>query len=375
MSTQLAAEPVIGERTAKGRFYRPELDILRFVAFALVFLSHTIPLKDHSPLWVIALRRSCALGLPLFFALSAYLITELLLREKAVIGSIDIRSFYLRRIFRIWPLYFFALFGAFVLSRTWVGPAISLPALLAYLCLAGNWYSVAHGFIAIEAPLWSIAVEEQFYLLWPSVVRHASRRNIGIVSGLLWLLSQGVLLVLCSRGVVVAPGVWANSFTQLQYLSIGAAVSVIWNGSLPRIRPSVRIGMVLSGLAVFFAVTYCFKGELNDSSILTTYPEYSLAGVGVLLILVGFMGAPGLGRFSRLRYLGKISFGLYVFHQPCINLAVSLGQRVMRHNLTVMIAVVGFPLTVLCAVISYRYLETPFLRLKERFEVVPSRPL
>ena len=91
--------------TSRG-FYRPELDAVRFVAFFAVFCHHLLPkITGAYP----HLVRACGFGLPLFFVLSAYLIGELLLREKEQYQTIDLRAFYIRRILRIWPLYFFAL--------------------------------------------------------------------------------------------------------------------------------------------------------------------------------------------------------------------------------------------------------------------------
>jgi peptidoglycan/LPS O-acetylase OafA/YrhL len=99
--------------SASGSFYRPELDTLRFFAFLGVFVFHMAPLtiETYEPLgwiapWLVAWFSSGAFGVDLFFALSAYLITTLLLREKETRGSLDVRNFYIRRILRIWPLYF-----------------------------------------------------------------------------------------------------------------------------------------------------------------------------------------------------------------------------------------------------------------------------
>ena len=106
-------------RAATARFYHPELDQLRFFAFLMVFLHHAFP---HQPeFWtklgvpgpiaqvLSGIGATGAFGVSLFFVLSSYLITELLLREKELIGTLDVKSFYVRRILRIWPLYFFFL--------------------------------------------------------------------------------------------------------------------------------------------------------------------------------------------------------------------------------------------------------------------------
>src|SRR6266853_3633744 len=131
------------------RFYRPELDVLRFFAFLGVFIFHAAPRTMDFynaagyPHWLssllIPMFGAGAYGVDLFFALSAYLITSLLLRERAATGALDLRGFYLRRILRIWPLYLS--FVAFAALAALVIPGQRLPAhyVLGYCLLAGNW--------------------------------------------------------------------------------------------------------------------------------------------------------------------------------------------------------------------------------------------
>src|SRR3954463_14084740 len=112
MSASAAPAPI------RSAFYRPELDALRFFAFFAVFVHHTLPhdptkyAAQHLPGFLAVVAGAGAFGVDLFFLLSAYLITSLLLRERRQTGKIAVRAFYLRRILRIWPLYFFALLVA-----------------------------------------------------------------------------------------------------------------------------------------------------------------------------------------------------------------------------------------------------------------------
>jgi peptidoglycan/LPS O-acetylase OafA/YrhL len=360
-----------------GRFYRKELDVLRFFAFLLVFLSHAIPLKDNSSRSWIALKAAGALGVPVFFCLSAYLITELLLRERTQTGSIDLKFFYVRRVLRIWPLYFLILLLGFVFSHWGLRAAMPVPALLSYIFLAGNWYTVFHGYLphGIDA-LWSISVEEQFYLFLPGLVKHLTDRNILLGSFFVWGLSQISILALCFCHFGVDPGLWTNTLTNLQYFAIGTAVSAAFNGSVPNFGEPMRCIMIASGLVIFFLATFYFKivhVYMERSSIECTYPGYLLTGFGTLLILIGFLGSSMLGGSSQLRYLGRISYGLYIYHLPCILLSLQLGRILFKSHISIIGFVVGFPLTVAVSAFSYRYFETPFLRFKERFEIVKSR--
>src|SRR5579864_1385189 len=201
-----AAAPARAER-----FYRPELDALRFFAFLGVFIFHAAPRTMDFyeaagyPHWLgsllIPIFGAGAYGVDLFFALSAYLITSLLLRERAATGALDLRGFYLRRILRIWPLYF-----AFIAFAAIVGvlvPQQHLPAhyVVSYYLLAGNWSYVLWGLPASFAiPLWTISIEEQFYLAWPLAMGKAS------VRALVWI-AVGVLVVAnVWRGYLAATG-------------------------------------------------------------------------------------------------------------------------------------------------------------------------
>jgi peptidoglycan/LPS O-acetylase OafA/YrhL len=160
------------ENRREARFYRPELDALRFFAFLCVFFFHRVdylPIDrtQHPLLW--GMSEAGAFGVPVFFLLSSFLIVELLLRERAATGSVHIKSFYARRILRIWPLYFAACYGLIILGRFLpnVGPK-DPRAWLAFTFFAGNWYILRHGWIASAFdPLWSIAIEEQFYITVP----------------------------------------------------------------------------------------------------------------------------------------------------------------------------------------------------------------
>jgi peptidoglycan/LPS O-acetylase OafA/YrhL len=118
----------------------------------------------------------------LFFVLSSYLITELLLREREETGRVHFQAFFMRRILRIWPLYFAALGMAFVTGLIWPEFRVKPGCLVAYLLLLGNWYNVLREpMMSPWQPLWSITLEEQFYLLWPFL---ASKRRVYI-----WIFS------------------------------------------------------------------------------------------------------------------------------------------------------------------------------------------
>lgn len=356
--------------------YRPELDVLRFWGFLMVYIDHAFPVNEGAPRWLEALWSITTFAVPFFFCLSAYLITELLTAEKCVTGSVNMKAFYVRRILRIWPLYFLALGVGFFVSRLQPEWTITVLGLVSYLLFVGNWYSGKYGFLGSGiGHLWSIPVEEQFYIIWPFLTCYLTRRRLGITCALAWVISQCVLLNLCHGQAVFKPTLWTNSIVHLQYFALGAGLSLFLRGATPRIRVRWRAALIASALALLFAANLVFGLGLYDesSSITTTYPQLLILGGAMMMIMVGFLGYEALAKQRFLRYLGKISYGLYVFHLPCLMIVGTIFSRVLKSNSQLTAALIALPVTIAVASVSYRYLETPFLRMKERFEIVKSR--
>jgi peptidoglycan/LPS O-acetylase OafA/YrhL len=385
--------------TSSERFYRPELDLLRFFAFLSVFLDHGLPrfppellTGRHSFLYHFELniKATGSFGVCLFFLLSAYLITELLQRERARTGSVHVQSFYVRRILRIWPLYFFFLLLGSVLGifiHAWRVPPVRI---FAFLFLAGNWYVAAAGSgLTPTAPLWSISLEEQFYLVWPWVAKIGGRAAILGLS-LVLLPTSWITLFYLSHGflthrVAADPAVWVNSLSQFQFFAIGALLALGLKGRYPTMGAWPRIGILLAGILTWVTSQAVFGPRIVGTVSPTPFSlitGYTLVAIGCCLFFLGFLGMPREWLPKPLVYLGKISYGLYVFHVlaiDCVRAALarlglgsggSLASMAVR-NLLVM--AVGLAATILMAMASYRFLELPFLKLKERFTFVQSR--
>jgi peptidoglycan/LPS O-acetylase OafA/YrhL len=306
--------------------------------------------------------------------LSAYLITELLVREKENRGSLDVKSFYVRRILRIWPLYyFFVTLGIFIPFLN-PGHGFSLGYILPFLLLAGNWSTVFLGPLhTAVAPLWSVSVEEQFYLLWPPIVAKLSLRRI--------VYAAAGMLVMATVARVVAVSmhaklwqIWQNTFARLDPIAAGILLAVALRGRTPKLSRALRLGVFACGISLI-AVTGYFVSSWGDipprAGTLVGLP---VAAASCAAIVFACIGAGIRVRF--LEYLGKISYGLYVYHYLCILITERfLSAYGVVHFYLCLREGIALGLTILVAAVSYALLETPFLNLKRRFTHVSSRPV
>ncbi|NYF79922.1 acyltransferase family protein [Granulicella arctica] len=358
------------------RFYRPELDALRFFAFLAVFVHHSMYT------FVPVISRSGAYGLSLFFFLSAFLITELLQREKHATGSIAIREFYIRRGLRIWPLYFgFLLFTVWL---AWVLPSYRAPVgmLVCFALLIGNSYIGRHGFPNNPASfLWSISVEEQFYLFWPLLNRHCSRRTLALIALATMPVGSVTVLILRHLGASTNIGIWTNSLVEFQFFGFGVLVSLALSGRVPELPMWFRICLLATGAALWLAAAqWTGINNFDRQSALGPVAGYYIVGFGCIAIFLGAYGIAARWLPAWLVYLGKISYGLYVFHELSLEIAervVHSVQVALGNTSHAIFGVVhfslGLGLSIGVAWVSYRYFESPFLRLKEKFAVIRSR--
>ena len=212
-------------KTSTSSYYRPELDVVRFVAFLLVFLHHTLPsgkdirvlhlFKGFAPAYD-AFSTACGYGLSLFFTLSAFLICELLLRERSSTGSIDVKQFYIRRILRIWPLYYLAITLGLIVALLIGSPRKEFIGIGWFAVFMGAWYAVVYSPSILPInPLWSISVEEQFYLLAPWAVKYFNRKSLYGFCAVIILAANACIYFLC-RSLAADRCFWYNSFVQFE---------------------------------------------------------------------------------------------------------------------------------------------------------------
>jgi peptidoglycan/LPS O-acetylase OafA/YrhL len=378
------------QKAAGRQFYRPELDVLRFVAFLSVFTAHAFTVSPDTIPGQRIVGPVGACGLCLFFFLSSYLITELLCREHLSAGKVHVQAFYLRRMLRIWPLYFaFLLFGK-IIGHMYPFFSLGSYRLLAFIFLAGNWYQARFGlsWSPVE-PLWSISLEEQFYLIWPIMARFGGRRALGAFSAVLLPVAWASLYWHSGyqpgvMGLGFDGTIWRNSLVQFQFFALGALFAIFLRGRIMRWNALIRGTVFGSGFLLWLAASWLFRlNRFHDrlpGGVLLV--EYSLIAAGCILLFLSLLGASKrLPKF--IIYLGKISYGLYVYHWLFLELVyvvphTSAGEFIAPHNsIASFVAkyLLSLAATVLIAVFSYRYFERPFLELKKRFTFVVSRTI
>ena len=371
--------PMVNVRTK--RFYRPELDILRFFAFLQVFYCHALPadaqaykrLGPQMAEWLSSIVQSGGLGVDLFFTLSAYLITELLIREHERFGRINVRDFYIRRALRIYPLYYGFLAIIMVLGAIGIGGHLDLRYWLLFVLPLGNWACVLWGFPpSVAAHLWSVSIEEQFYFIYPLVMRFLGVGRIVKVA-ISMLVVTNLIRVLEVAAGATHPAVWCNTLARLDPIICGMLAAFWLRGGALHLSNPRRITMAAVGVFLLFVTARYTRAE--GPSSLAFYPIVAAATTIILLASLMNRDVPKNWFMNLLVYLGRISYGLYVWHLLALDLAGrwQIGSRYIVSLATKVI--LGFVLTVGFSVISYEFYESYFLRLKEKFTFIPSRPV
>jgi peptidoglycan/LPS O-acetylase OafA/YrhL len=357
------------------RYYRPELDALRFCAFSCVFCDH-MPINAR---WYQPIGEAGAFGMCMFFMLSAYLIITILLREKETAGTVNLPAFAIRRVLRIWPLYFLVLFGGYVLGLYFPAAAhLSGHTVLAFSLLVGNLYILHHGWLGPIGPLWSLSVEEQFYLAIPAIVRMGGKRGIIILSIAAISFAYIVLIRLGLHGQA-SRSIWVNSFVQFQFFAAGGLMALGLYGRNVILSLWQRGALAIVGFALWFEAGKLFPlHTLGASRPIPLVVAFLLMLVGTFFLFISVLDIK-LPIPRPLVYLGKISYGLYLFHAFFLWLLFYPSYRrwpqldYIQHHKQFSIPL-AFGLTVAISALSYHFFERPILKFKERFETIHTRP-
>jgi len=324
------------------------LDGLRAIAFLAVFVHHAMGVPVA---WV---------GVDLFFVLSGFLITGILVRER---GSPHyFRTFYTRRVLRIFPPYYLFL----ILSLVLLGSTFVRQSWWYFLYLSNVRDALMPPFVSWLSPMWSLAVEEQFYLIWPLVVALTPRRRLLWVCLVLILLAPGIRAVVTHFSSNFRP-VYSLLFTRMDLLAAGGALAILRKDQAPAFRILTRLGPLVAVGAgtMFLALAIFFRSfRTSANSMIFNTVGYTLILVFVTAVLATVLGlkkGPVLkGLTNRtVVFLGTISYTMYLIHKLVLAIAQHDIENVWLNTIAALLV------TIIWAGLSWFLLEKPISRLKE----------
>ena len=345
----------------------PALDGLRGIAVILVLFAH-FPYVQNSGLsrlvWQAAQTlRTGYIGVDLFFVLSGFLITRILIRERRIDGKINLFAFYQRRALRIFPIYYLSLLVCLVLFPTNMGETDSL------IFYFFNYY---HPFHPLPYPMehtWSLAVEEQFYLLWPAVVAtfslNWSRRLSHIIIPALALVCALILTVTFTPTMAAAP-IYNSLPTRMLSLSFGAYLAFRESESA---LISWRTCIIVSALgiaALALAFVTRAEGWISSGGIYWTMAllGYALLAAGAVALVINakFTFVERLLSMVWLRFVGRISYGIYLYHL-IILFILGINPANVSEGVSAGSFFLALTLTFVVATLSFVLIEKPLLNL------------
>ncbi len=366
------------------------LDGLRGLAVLAVYLFHYGGgLRSHNPVLRLAGYATQAgwVGVELFFALSGFLITGLLwtdLQQNQTLGG-----YFQRRARRILPVYYGALLVAGLAALLWGASAENLQPLLVYAAFAQNLPPLLSVAMRYPAPLplhhlWTVAVEAQFYLIWPTLLLLARTRRRALQ------LCGGIFLLSCLFRLAIfwpqtaTPETIANwspfLLTRAGGLALGSALALLDPAHLTRLTRRWVLAALL-GSAGLFAAAEGHCGNLllaSPAQFILALPAVETASAALLVLAL----QPGIWRtglsLAPLRWLGRISYGFYVLHillEPLFDrVGAAIAHAPQGSTYLLVRVLVAFPVSAAAAWLSFTFLEQPIRRLRTRPASIPLRP-
>lgn len=352
--------------------YMPGLDGVRAVAVIAIIIYHL------NPQWL----SGGFLGVDTFFVISGYLITSLLLTEYHNTGKIKLMSFWLRRVRRLIPAVLFLVMGVIVLSLIFMPTEIQKVRAdsIAAIFYVSNWWYIMQNVDYFEQfavqplkHLWSLAIEEQFYLVFPivllSLLSFIRRlKSIRIIFLILLVISMIAMMVLYVPNENVAR-VYFGTDTRIQTLLMGVLLALVWPPFQLKAKVNRQMRTMIDtagvvGLAILFI---CFKFVSETNSILY-YGGFFLISTVTLLVIASSVHPSGyfakfLGN-KVFTFIGSRSYSLYLWHYPII---VLIHHQFVQGQIPPLVYVVEILLMVLMAEFSYKFIEQPFR--KEGFNI------
>lgn len=350
----------------------PSINGLRAISIILVILHH-LSFQEHvfsgteKVKWLIPLTsilRDGHLGVNVFFVISGFLITSLLLNEETTTNTISLRNFYIRRTLRIFPAYYFLLFVYFILQMYQV-VHISTASWVTAITYTKyfNW-----NLDWITAHAWSLSIEEHFYLFWPIIFIHARHFRKKTVIGL--ILTVPIIRVV----LFFYPISWMDDltiFTRIDSIATGCLFALYKDEILEKAQKHWQKVFYASVITIFsLPVLKIILSKINLDFILipfgTTHGTIANFMIGFLMMYSIFGPRKLWFNFLNLKiinYIGILSYSIYLWQQLFISGASNLGTTYPENLLFIFII----------AMSSYHFIEKPFLKLKTKFVVLHAK--
>jgi peptidoglycan/LPS O-acetylase OafA/YrhL len=352
--------------------YLHGLNGLRAIAALSVVIAH-VSFKDLADFGLPSKLRlpMAGYGVTLFFVISGFLITYLLMRELEKTKTVRIKKFYARRILRIWPIYYLYIGIAFAILW-WLNQsdAMKVQEMWYYIFFAANIPFIYQQGILILVHYWSIGVEEQFYLFWPWLVRF-SKKNLLKTSALIFIIFFSIKIILWFTLGNKSYEYRFFTVTRFHIMMIGAIGSIFYIE-----KQSYFLLLFSSKITQFLSWTFFVLMGLNIIHIPKPIAHEAIAIASLSMIVGQIMVSKRIVNLENklCDFIGKISYGIYVIH-PIILLLLSKIYKNINVNIYLKYVLVYSTVvfaTICFAWLSYTYFEKPFLKLKSRFAVVQS---
>ncbi|MCW3082668.1 MAG: acyltransferase [Bacteroidetes bacterium] len=371
------------------KIFFPNLDGLRFIAFFFVFSEHIIwtavkSLNIQSPFWdhvTYTLFANGGLGVSVFFVLSGFLITFLILKEIEVTGKLNVKAFYIRRFLRIWPLYYMVLIFAFYLYPFFISfihanPDVFGDRQIYYFTFLSNFdliHITKEGLKGsfLTGVTWSVAVEEQFYLIWP-ILFYLVPRNyyVSIFIGMI-LISFGFRCMHLHEGYVL----YFHSLSVCSDLAVGGLAAYLSLNSTKFIDFFKNTAYGKRVIVYVVGILYVLLSGYFFNPIFETLSSRLLTSIFVAWIILdqNFCASENLkmSQFKGISKWGTYTYGMYLLHQIALLLVLNTYQLMNLEAVSfaakLLKAAIVLALTFLISYVSYHWFEKYFLNLKKRF--------
>lgn len=308
----------------------------------------------------------------MFYVISGFLITFLLLKEREKNQKISIKKFYIRRILRIWPIYFlYIIVSAFVMYLYGKSDDFLLPSMLCFLFMAGNFhYFFFLPDLNLVGHLWSIGVEEQFYLFWPWMLGLFNTAKNLLLSVIIFIIIFLILKLFLYFHFGIESNIY-SSFKQTRFhcMMIGVIGAILFNqNNLLFLKVFSNKTLQLLAWIFYFAVGLNFFYT-------PVFITHEIIAVATLIMIIGQIINPIYKLENRyFDFFGRISYGLYVIHPLILYVLASIFIRIeMYYELKwAIFFVLSSVISISLSWLSYKYFEMPFLKLKSKFTVIKS---